>query len=304
MDFKSIKGSVLLVVSFFLLALSAQSQGVEVTFKRNKDNSVDFYYKKTLAGSYYLTIEFKELINAYSRDYKKVITSSGGRLFRLRPTNSKRGIELSYTYKFTRGNPKPRIKKEFTYILPFKEGENITIQETKNIKEVFFNAEKDPNWKSFLVGTKMADTIFCMRKGIVIEVVNEYKSDTLIRYEYTSKMNRVLVEHKDGSVAQYSGFDKNEIFVKVGQTVYPQTKLGVLGMFSNATYRLYFSVFYVHLKKDKMSLIHLNPYFDTEEGSVALIHGKNYKVKANEKVVLKEFTRREKRKYKKHKGFK
>lgn len=94
-----------------------------------------------------------------------------------------------------------------------------------------------------------ADTIYNMRKGIVIDVINEFKTDSLDAYKYTSKMNKIFIEHDDGTIARYVGFNSKSIFIKPGQTVYPQTKLGVLDIFNNSVYRLYFDIYY--LKKNK-----------------------------------------------------
>ena len=87
-----------------------------------------------------------------------------------------------------------------------------------------------------------------LEKGIVVEITNEFKTDPSLKYEFTSKMNRVLIEHSDGTYASYTGFKKDLIFVKLGQTVYPQTPLGTLDQFNNSSYRLYFNIHYLVTK--------------------------------------------------------
>ena len=62
-------------------------------------------------------------------------------------------------------------------------------------------------------------------------------------------MNEITVEHPDGTLARYRGFKKG-VFVKLGQTVYPATPLGINTRFnaSNANYNVSLYVFY--LKSD------------------------------------------------------
>jgi hypothetical protein len=59
----------------------------------------------------------------------------------------------------------------------------------------------------------------------------------------TSKTNSITVEHEDGTIDVYKGFHKNSIFVKLGQSVYPQTNLGVLEEFNLGVYRADFFCF-------------------------------------------------------------
>ena len=302
----------ILFLSSSTIAL-AQDDVIKVTFKRNQDNTVDFSYEKTAPGSYYIVLTFSDLINSETTKFDKVVQLSRGLLFKLRPLNPKQGIGFSYTVRYIRGNPKPKVDKSFNYVLPFKVGKSIIISETSNLKETYFDAEKDPNWKSFMTVRKSADTIYSMRKGIVVEIVNTYDTDTLDIYKYTSKMNRIVIEHDDGTYARYIGFKKNSIFVKLGQTVYPQTKLGALDLFNNSFYRFYFDMYYlkdVDLdsgRKQTMSsesnTEHINPYFYSSQGPIHLTHLHTYTVETDETTLIKEFTRREKKNYEKDKSF-
>jgi hypothetical protein len=85
------------------------------------------------------------------------------------------------------------------------------------------------------------------------------------------------VEHEDGTIAVYKGFHKNSIFVKLGQSVYPQTNLGVLEEFNPGVYRADFFVFYWSDKEIntaskqffqnyRSKYAYLAPYFFTENG--------------------------------------
>lgn len=66
------------------------------------------------------------------------------------------------------------------------------------------------------------------------------------------------MEHEDGTIAIYNGFKKNLIFVKLGQTVYPQTELGVIEEFNPGVYRADFLFFIGPTKK---LILHPNNFF-------------------------------------------
>ena len=305
---------ILYVITIFLILgnyqnICAQTNNIKITYVRNPDKSIDFSFTKELPGSYFIKLEFPTLENCYQSTVKKVVENSSGNLIKLRPINDQNHIVFSYKYSSIRGKPNPKIDKDFNYVLPFKVGETVKIIEAISLKEKYFNAEKSTNWKSFIVDRNSADTICNMRKGIVIEIINKFETDSLDMYRYTSSMNKILVEHSDGTVAYYTGFNKNSIFVKLGQTVYPNTKLGTLSIFNNAIYRLYFSVSYLKdaslntgeertLKSDSR-LEHVNPYFYSSNGPILLQHSNEYLVEMDENTRFKEFTKRERKKFKK-----
>lgn len=299
-----------LIAFLFTLGINqnilAQTNNIEIKYERNSDKSIDVFYTKKLPGSYYIKIEFENMENCSRSSIKKVIKYESGTIATLKPINSEQHINFSSNLSYLRGEPNPKVDKDFNYVLPFKKNKTVKVFETKNIKEELFTTEKYSKWKSFVTDREYADTIYTMRKGIVVDVVNEFKPKKVDAYEYTNEMNSITVEHKDGTIATYIGFNKDSIFVKPGQVVYPQTKLGILDLFNTTVYRLYFSVSFftganfnekrTFRSKDQME--HLIPSFYTSNGAIQLEHNKYYNVDVNESILLKEFTRKEKKKYK------
>lgn len=82
-------------IIFFLVlqTIYSQNKKIEITYEKNSDKSINFYYKKNLPGSYYLILEFDRLENCHNNTtFKKVLTNSSGSLFTLKPYNSKKGF--------------------------------------------------------------------------------------------------------------------------------------------------------------------------------------------------------------------
>jgi hypothetical protein len=293
--------------------MHAQNKNIEISYETKSDNSVKFYYKKNTPGSYFITLEFDKLTNCNnSRTYKKVIKYSSGALFTLKPANQNQGISFSYKMKYIRGDPNPKINNDIIYALPFKTEKSIKIVEASNLGEKYFGDKKPIDWKSFIVHSDESDTIYCMRKGLVIRIIDAYKNDDKLNKTYTSKRNSILIEHIDGSYASYKGFDKNEIFVKLGQKVYPHSLLGRLEKFNKTNYRLDFNTFHYlkNLLDDKKNTLkninrktkYLNPTFFADNQNKKIISRESYIVSFNKEIKLQEFSRREKKKYKKNPG--
>lgn len=302
-----------LLLLFLYLApahLLIAQQAIEISHERQDDKSIDFSYKKNAPGSHFVLIEFSQLENCNSnRIIKKVITNRSGRLFTLKPAFQDKGISFSYKVRWILGNPKPKVNHDIKYLLPYEVGLSKTIIEATNVSEEYFESEAPEDWKSFLFYSEKSDTVLAMRKGTVVIIEDEHSELDKEGVTYTSRRNRIVIEHKDGTMASYKGFSKDKIFVKKGQTVYPHTPLGMTAMINEGRYRLDFSVYHylpnlLDAKKSTLkNKIHrskyLNPTFLLDGEYKKIEHRQSYISSINEKVRLQEFSRREKKKYKK-----
>lgn len=291
-------------------AFFAQNQSITITRETNSDKSVSLHYEKKMPGSYYINVEFSNQTNCQESDYKGVLNGGSGIVTKIRPINPQENINFSYKYTYIMGVLNPKVDSLFQYTLPFKNGKKVKIYEAGNIGEKFLGADKPLNWKSYIVNSKNPDTICSMRKGIVVKVVNDYDDDSSVNKHYTSKRNSLIIEHEDGTFANYSGFKKNSFKVKLGQTVYPQTQLGILELFSKDEniYRFDFSIYYLFnvdfdlnekqtFKKRQNRYKYITPHFLTPTGLEVVESKKEYTSFFNEIVLLQEFTRSEKKKY-------
>lgn len=217
-------------------------------------------------------------------------------------------ISLSYKYTSIIGKVYPKVDTMVTYCLPFKLNKKIKIIEAINLDEKYFNNEEVKTWKVYVVNLKTPDTVCSMRKGIVVDIKRNENSNILNEKEYTSKTNHILIEHRDGTYSKYIGFDKDKIFVKLGETVYPQSQLGVLGLYNVAAYRLDFSVYFLvdydleqlnkqNILNKKLPFQYLAPNFITQNGIEKLKDQIEYSVVSNKEIIIQEFTKKEKKKF-------
>jgi len=145
-----------------------------------------------------------------------------------------------------------------------------------------------------------------VRRGLVVEVVDEFIADTTKDYTFKRTVNKVLIEHKDGTLARYTGFKGGSIKVKPGQYVYPQEELGYSGKYdAGKGYQLHFYIYYLNTKKidnlsekEKMNrYAYLDPCFHWKGGESKIVPENDYVAESTEELIMQEFSRREKKKY-------
>ena len=296
---------IFLTIVSYIPNLQAQERVIEINAVRNENNTVDFFYKKNKPGSYTIKVELTNLSNSNnSTDIEEVVENSSGKLFSLRPANPAIGIGYGYKFVYVMGNSRVKVDSLFQYILPFSKGKKVTVYESSNLNEKYFGSEKIESWKSYSSSSKTIDSVFAMRKGIVVDVINAFENDTITKMLYTSKTNTIKIEHEDGTYALYKGFKKNSFKVKLGDLVYPSTMLGTLNKFNNENYTLHFTIYYLNkelsftpskqtLKTAKSSNAFVTPYFFTQEGVIQIVPRNTYTADYNEAIITKEMSKKE-----------
>ena len=174
-----------------------------------------------------------------------------------------------------------------------------------NLHAKYFGAKPPKNWKSYLFNTEVGDTIYSARKGeiVLIEGDNDYNQKATVSYQ--SSVNRIMVEHKDGTLATYGGLHKKGIFVKEGDVVYPGDALGKIAQYDEREKgQLRFSVYYLdHITpgeekpkamKDKVQYYaYITPVFLTRDGTIQLEDRTSYRGVFDKTIFEKELSRRE-----------
>lgn len=292
-------------------SLIAQSNGLELTTERHDDRSVSIMYSKAYHGSITVVVEFTNLVNCNERNkITKVVENYSGELLKLKPIDENQGIDLSFQYSYVEGALRPKLKKGINYVLPFASGSEVTALESSYLFKDLKLEEKPKNWYALHFISSKPDTVFAVRKGIVVEVVQKHQLIDSVMY--TSNKNKVKIEHKDHSLATYKGYAKNGALVKPGQLVNVGDPIAVMKA-EHMTGRLSLFLFYL----DEINILEFNPskkrqktskwgYLKTrfvhDKGHTLLVEGESYKSVITEELVFQEMSKREIKKYKKAKG--
>lgn len=304
---------VVLLIFFIGQIGLAQIRTQGVTHQRNNDKSVTFKYTNNVPGSVYVVLKFDQLSNASSDVIKKTIQGYSGELVTLYPQNTNEGINFSYAYRTLKGNLKAKPDTAFKYVLPFKRGTSIKVRDLGYLGKRFGDAEPK-NWRSFMFLVKPNDTVYAIRKGVVISVIDGEKSDSSddMEYSFKNKTNRLVIEHEDGTMASYGVLKNHSFMVGVGDVVYPSAPLAIAGSYDkieNSQLRL--SLYYLddivedldfdEKSKEKFGsrthiYAYINPLFLVNENEVLKL-GKNetYKAFCTNDIIEEEMTKREKK---------
>ena len=304
------KKLILLLVYIPLISFG-QKNIIDVDYVINNDNSVSFNYKKNVVGSYLVILEFSNLSNTRAqRRVSKILKNNSGSLFlKLKPINDENSIGFQYQTMYFKGSVNSKVNEDYPYILPFNKGDKITPRDLYSIENRYLNEEVPEGWKSYSFTFNEKKEVKAIRKGIVIEIKDTYTPDYSIEASFYSEQNSISIEHIDGTVATYKGFDKNTIQLKEGETVYPQTTLGQLVKYDKREiYRLYLTL-YSYTTKDNISLFNLNssddygityltPKFYVRNSLEILKDNNEYLVDFDEKTQFKEMRKKEIKKFK------
>lgn len=296
---------------FFSCFSYGQKEDIEVSYEKLSTGNIILKYRKNVPGNIYLTLTFTELINSFSSGYRGVVSNPFGKLLTLKPQYRFKGIDFSYMISYVRGRPNPPADSSVILLLPFKKETRVAVTEVGNLEEKFFNNIRPKNWKVYQFRISGPDTVYASRRGMVVEVIDQYDVDTTMEYGYSSERNSILVEHQDGTFGSYSGFAKNSIFVSPGQQLIPGTPLGTIGRADKRKiYNLYFKTYFLTkpeiVNKENKTLSTLRsmhqyytPVFYTQNGNQKLKDGETYIADISDEIIIQELSRKEIRKLKK-----
>jgi len=117
-----------------------------------------------------------------------------------------------------------RIKNDTSYVywLPYMSGKKFFLAQAANSHM----SHKDELSLDFKM--KKGSQICAARDGVVIEVKKDSDKGGL-KDEYLSQGNHIIIQHNDGSIAQYWHLEKDGAYVNVGDTVQKGQLIGLSG---------------------------------------------------------------------------
>ncbi|RZK64375.1 MAG: hypothetical protein EOO95_11200 [Pedobacter sp.] len=304
---KLLATSVLLTIASLAFFKAEAQDSFQISYRVNTNKSVDFDYQKSDPGTFTVLLKFNDLTNSLaSREQQITSKNYSGRLLSLTPDNKDNGIGFGYSYTYIRGKLKPKYNPDFLYLIPYKKDVIVRVAESSFVNATYFGSTTPDDWKVYKFFTKTADTVTAIRKGIVVEVRDLHETDESADVAYTSKINDLIIEHSDGTLASYRGFKKGSISVKVGETVLPGSNLGINTKTNgNTFYGVSIMLYYLksvdfesaknaNLKTSKSLYGIITPHFSTVESADVIPEPQQeYTSLRNPDVVKKELSKKE-----------
>ena len=148
-----------LLFVLILLPSFAFCQEFKIEHKRNDDKSVSFRYQKSKPNSVTAILEFSFMSNTSSpRTIIQKLAKSQGSFITLKPTNPDENIGFNYTYKHFNQTINPTLDEDFVYILPYKKGTKM------NVEELDYLGKKYSNKKNPKAGKHTLLKVMCLKK--------------------------------------------------------------------------------------------------------------------------------------------
>ena len=188
---------------------------VRLEEKTNSPNSnqIRFTASNSTYYTFILVIDYTEFDNLSPRPTVREmeITHGLNNLYTFSLQTPNVGYRLRYSTKYWLASSSDVINSEFPYLIPIKEGR--MVQSKKNSFTKISNS---------FSGNK-ADTIYCMRRGLVTAVP---RPETF--YFRISDQDCLEVLHDDGTYMIYHFLNKKDDFTAPGRIVLPGQPIGTL----------------------------------------------------------------------------
>lgn len=284
------------LVAMFACATALAQRSVTVDTKRLEDKSVQFTAVKDYPGRATVALTFKRLVNSnvYDDGIFTVGTSQVN-LLRLRPLDTQKHIDYSYSYRVFYGDVEAEADTTFVYRLPVSSQK---LTKRRNVVHIYdrYLKKKERQIAASVFDVEPTDTIYAARKGVVVRVETAATEQSANLVTSTVRAE-VRVEHADGSLAFYTMLNPHNILVREGQTVYPDTPIGFPWSFDGDRYVFFFEVCdYVWVERGVNAQYQFFvPLFKTDLGVTTLRHGVEYRAVVDNELIEREMSNREKK---------
>ncbi|MBK0370870.1 hypothetical protein [Flavobacterium agrisoli] len=228
------------------LAQSSSKPNLIIKPKVNDDNSVDFKYLKEGIGSYVAVVEFTKLLNSETTGKQVVnVNEDTGVLFKLKPIDTTKKIDLSFRYAVHRGFLNPKIDSTTVYYLPFEKNKKIKTY------DIYRQGFDNNQWKAHRVYSTTQDTVFAMRKGQVVEIRSLFSTSANDATGALTSVEKkeIILQHPDNTFTSYFDIDDKTILVKPGDVLSAHQPLCLMASYldknKNVKFTTRFKIYYL-----------------------------------------------------------
>lgn len=253
-----------------------------VTEVQRSEDKIIFYVLSKSYFTYDFTLEFSEFKNLSPRifDYHTKIFLGRNRLFNLEITDKSQPISYRYSYKYSMQIP-DKLDTNFPYLVPIGEDKIVSLKESKSDNGILYYLNQ--------FKLSQCDTVFASRKGIITAL-----PDNKEEVERVFKTLSLEILHNDGTIGIYLGLDPGVNLHKLGEIVYPGEPIGIVAEGQ-------ILAFHVTAAKDNVKIETLPILYSDQNGNpISSQSINNTKVFYPAKIIQKELTSKESRKYKKN----
>jgi hypothetical protein len=305
------KIELLIVLLLIGITVFAQPRNITVTSERNTDRTISLYADNSSAVDY--TIKLMLTLKGYTADMNNTamvrVSTGRNKIATLKPAlGSANDFTASYRYSYL---PYPGLsfrKKPDTdipYLIPTTEGNSLRISQLTDLSQTLGRESSGVMGMGFVY--KLGDTICAARAGRIYEFLDDVTEGETSTQTFSRHRNRISIEHKDGTLSNYSLLAPIRSLASVGDDVIPGQPLAVFNKESDKM-TLLFTVYYIDEKKalinkDNENESAVSPYefvttnfYTGSNGTEPLLLNRLYTAIHNKDIIAKELSKKEKKK--------
>lgn len=205
---------------------SNESKNVEVTSVKS-DNS--FHINAENKNPFSITLTIKVSGKNYKLNTRQPVTKvikakSTKHLVSVYADDKEKSFEFSTNYNWVMGDTKARHNDSYIYNLPYKTGKSFRVGQAYN--GTFSHSGNIRYSIDFMMPLKTQ--IHAARGGRVVQM-HEDSDRGGASDEFKDASNFVVIEHNDGTFAEYAHLSKNGVLVNLGQKIYEGQLIGLSG---------------------------------------------------------------------------
>lgn len=181
-----------------------------------------------------------------------------------------KGFDFNTNYSWVMGDVHARHDDSYIYDLPFESGKSFRIGQSYD--GTFSHSGKIRYSVDFMMPLKTR--VLAARSGRVVQLY-ENSDRGGESEEFKNTANYVVIEHNDGTFAEYAHLSRNGVFVSLGQKVYESQVIGLSG---NTGYSSGPHLHFMVVKANKDGTTESVPVrFETKEGIIDMLEeGETY----------------------------
>ncbi len=312
------KNTLFVLSIFFSVGVFSQTRLITCSTERNSDNSVSIIADSQAQGEYTVKLNFTSLTGystsaGMSSNNIALITTYRGRkeIMRLTPIKSAGMYSMQYSYQYFPGTVlRKKPDTSFTYLLPAAESVPLRVFKVNSITEKLGQKSKD-EFSAVGFIYHLGDTISAARAGTVYDCSNEAREgEKSVEMYNRNSRNKIYIQHKDGTLGQYSVLAPIQLLVQPGDNVIPGQPLAVFNKESEK-YTVLFSVDYLDEKKALADNSNIDPklpppvyylyvptffYVDENNKSIQPEQNKQYNASHPKEIIGAEMSKKDKKK--------
>jgi hypothetical protein len=230
----------------------SQQRLIVCNSEQNPDKSISIYAESQAFGEYTVKLVFTSLSGYTSTVNTDValITVPRGRtqIAKLTPDRSAAMYSMNFTSQYFPGVALRKAPDSlFAHLLPGTEGKEMMVSKVRSLSEAI-GKQSPEDYYATGFQYQLGDTICATRAGVIYETSDEVNEGEKKNQFFKSQRNRIGLQHKDGTIGQYSILSPIKLLVNPGDNVIPGQPLAVFNK-PGEKYTMLFSVIYLNEKK-------------------------------------------------------